>query len=127
MDYLPPGKELEKYITNTERPHPAKVMSIEYEFIDESDPDPRKIAGPHIYTDGSKINGKGRSIGGRTTLNQSFQILSLHPSCSAYQAEMYALYRAVAMVKANREKVVKILSASRSLQELLRNPRAGHP
>ncbi|GBP94884.1 hypothetical protein EVAR_85905_1 [Eumeta japonica] len=39
MDYLPP-KELEKDIANTERPHPAKAMSIEYELIDESDPDP---------------------------------------------------------------------------------------
>ncbi|GBP53735.1 hypothetical protein EVAR_84218_1 [Eumeta japonica] len=58
MDYLPPGKELEKDIANTERPHPAKAMSIEYELVDESDPDPLKIAGPQIYTDGSKINGR---------------------------------------------------------------------
>ncbi|GBP21001.1 hypothetical protein EVAR_11032_1 [Eumeta japonica] len=40
---------------------------------------------------------------------------------------MYALYRAVAMVKASREKVVNILSDSRSSLELLSNPRAGHP
>ncbi|GBP94879.1 hypothetical protein EVAR_85899_1 [Eumeta japonica] len=40
---------------------------------------------------------------------------------------MYALYRAVAMVKASREKVVNILSDSRSSLELLSNPRTGHP
>ncbi|GBP82542.1 Retrovirus-related Pol polyprotein from type-1 retrotransposable element R1 4 [Eumeta japonica] len=130
MDYLPPGKELETDIANTERPHPAKAMSIEYELIDESDPDPLgKIAGPQIYTDGSKINGRvGAAITWWTKDTESeYQNLSLHPSCSVYQAEMYALYRAVAMVKASREKVVNILSDSRSSLELLSNPRAGHP
>ncbi|GBP96807.1 hypothetical protein EVAR_85564_1 [Eumeta japonica] len=130
MDYLPPGKELEKDIANTERPHPAKAMSIEYELVDESDPDPLgKIAGPQIYTDGSKINGRvGAAITWWTNDTESeYQTLSLHPSCSVYQAEMYALYRAVAMVKASREKVVNILSDSRSSLELLSNPRTGHP
>ncbi|GBP46662.1 hypothetical protein EVAR_86914_1 [Eumeta japonica] len=105
-------------------------MSIEYELVDESDPDPLgKIAGPQIYTDGSKINGRvGAAITWWTNDTESeYQTLSLHPSCSVYQAEMYALYRAVAMVKASREKVVNILSDSRSSLELLSNPRAGHP
>ncbi|GBP96822.1 Retrovirus-related Pol polyprotein from type-1 retrotransposable element R1 4 [Eumeta japonica] len=105
-------------------------MSIEYELVDESDPDPLgKIAGPQIYTDGSKINGRvGAAITWWTNDTESeYQTLSLHPSCSVYQAEMYALYRAVAMVKASREKVVNILSDSRSSLELLSNPRTGHP
>ncbi|GBP78322.1 hypothetical protein EVAR_52377_1 [Eumeta japonica] len=100
-------------------------MSIEYELVDESDPDPLgKIAGPQIYTDGSKINGRvGAAITWWTNDTESeYQTLSLHPSCSVYQAEMYALYRAVAMVKASREKVVNILSDSRSSLELLSNP-----
>ncbi|GBP21013.1 hypothetical protein EVAR_11044_1 [Eumeta japonica] len=39
-------KELEKDIANTERPHPAKAMSIEYELVDESDPDPLENCRP---------------------------------------------------------------------------------
>ncbi|GBP79450.1 hypothetical protein EVAR_48913_1 [Eumeta japonica] len=94
MDYLPPGKELEKEIANTERPQPAKSMSSEYELVDESDPDPLgKIVGPQIYTDGSKINGRvGAAITWWTNDKESeYQTLSLHPSCSVYQAAMYAL------------------------------------
>ncbi|GBP31132.1 hypothetical protein EVAR_77429_1 [Eumeta japonica] len=105
-------------------------MSVEYELVDESDPDPReKIAGPQIYTDSSKINGRvGAAITWWANDTESeHQTLSLHPSCSVYQAEMYALYIKVAMVKASRDKVVNILSDSRSSLELLKNPRAGHP
>ncbi|GBP80058.1 hypothetical protein EVAR_53198_1 [Eumeta japonica] len=91
-------------------------------------PIPLKIAA-RKSTDGSKINGRvGAAITWWTNDTESeYQTLSLHPSCSVYQAEMYALYRAVAMVKASREKVVNILSDSRSSLELLSNPRAGHP
>ncbi|GBP96735.1 hypothetical protein EVAR_77670_1 [Eumeta japonica] len=111
-------KELEKDIANTERPHPAKAMSIEYELIDESDPDPlEKLPARKSTRTAAKLTegSEQRSPGGRTIQNRNTK-LSLHPSCSVYQAEMYALYRAVAMVKASREKVVNIL---RKVQETL--------
>ncbi|GBP96896.1 Putative 115 kDa protein in type-1 retrotransposable element R1DM [Eumeta japonica] len=91
-------KELEKDIANTERPHPAKAMSIEYELVDESDPDPLEKLPARKST--------------RT---------------AAKLTEGSEQRSPVAMVKASREKVVNILSDSRSSLELLSNPRAGHP
>ncbi|GBP94853.1 hypothetical protein EVAR_85873_1 [Eumeta japonica] len=58
IDGLSSTEKLEKDIANTERPHPAKAMSIEYELIDESDPDPWKNCRPANLHDGSKINGR---------------------------------------------------------------------
>ncbi|GBP97290.1 hypothetical protein EVAR_90468_1 [Eumeta japonica] len=96
-------------------------MSIEYELVDESDPDPLGKLPARKSTHGRQQIGRvGAAITWWTNDTESeYQTLSLHPSCSVYQAEMYALYRAVAMVKASREKVVNILSDSRSSLELL--------
>ncbi|GBO98587.1 hypothetical protein EVAR_91738_1 [Eumeta japonica] len=95
-------------------------MSIEYELIDESDPDPLGNCQPKSTRTAAKLR-VGAYRPGRTIQESPNSVYI--PSCSVYQAEMYALYRAVAMVEASREKVVNILSDSRSSLELLSNPR----
>lgn len=132
-DYLPAGRELEKRVNYLDFPHPSKLVSTEYELIEDMNDqilEDHHVAGPCIYTDGSKIDG---NVGAACTwwnegMESSHALYSLHPSCTVFQSEMYALHRAVEMVKTNRnENVVTILSDSRSSLDLLRNPKSTHP
>ncbi|GBP92219.1 hypothetical protein EVAR_84176_1 [Eumeta japonica] len=91
-------------------------MSIEFELIDESDPNPLgKIFGSQIYTDGSKINGRvGAAITWWTNNTESeHQTLSLHPSCSIYQRKRTPCIEQLQWLKPV-ERVVNILRKYRN-------------
>lgn len=132
QDYLPPDKELEQNIGYLEHPHPSSLIPTEYELLENMDPetlDAHQITGPQIYTDGSKIEGKvGAALTwwekGRESRHSTF---SLDPSCTVFQSELYALHRAVQLVKTSKEPIVNILSDSRSSLDLLKNPKQSHP
>ncbi|XP_050553864.1 uncharacterized protein LOC126911310 [Spodoptera frugiperda] len=130
-DYLPPGKELERDVPYLDQPHPSKLISINYELLENDDSGSSligEIAGPHIYTDGSKIDGGVGSAltwweGGRES---AFSKFSLDSSCTVFQSELYALNRATKMAEDNRESRVNIMSDSRSSLDVLKNPRVTH-
>ncbi|GBP04213.1 hypothetical protein EVAR_84297_1 [Eumeta japonica] len=88
----------------------------------------RKIAGPQIYTDGSKINGRvGAAITWWTNDTESNTKLSVYILHAQYiKRKCTPCIEQSQWLKASREKVVNILSDSRSSLELLSN-RAGHP
>lgn len=131
-DYLPPGRELEQRVRYLDLPHPSKLTTTEFELLDDADSetsDRHKRSGPQIYTDGSKIEGK---VGAAATWwegdgEKESSTFSLAPSCTVFQAEMYALYRAVLMAKASRDETISILSDSRSSLDLLAAPKVTHP
>ncbi|GBP46680.1 hypothetical protein EVAR_86932_1 [Eumeta japonica] len=89
----------------------------------------RRIAGPHLYTDDSKIEGKmGAALtwwekDSKEVTNITF---SLDPSCTVFQSELYTLHRAILLVKSRTERKVSMLSDSKSSLELLMNSKAEH-
>ncbi|GBP37730.1 hypothetical protein EVAR_23780_1 [Eumeta japonica] len=75
----------------------------------------QKIAGPHVYTDGRKIEGKVGAVltwlEGKEVTNVTF---SLDPSCTVSQSELFALHRAILLVKSRTELKASMLSDSKS-------------
>ncbi|XP_049869337.1 uncharacterized protein LOC126369089 [Pectinophora gossypiella] len=110
--------------------HPASEEDIEFQCLENTDPQTLEeyhITGSMIFTDGSKIGGKvgaalSRWLGGREVEHKKFK---LEPYCSVFQAELFALWRAVEMASAHE--VTNILSDSRSSLELLKNRKELHP
>ncbi|XP_049875608.1 uncharacterized protein LOC126380835 [Pectinophora gossypiella] len=110
--------------------HPASEEDIEFQCLENTDPQTLEeyhIDGNMIFTDGSKIEGKvgaalSRWLDGGEVEYKKFK---LEPYCSVFQAELFALWRAVEMASAH--KVTNILSDSRSSLELLKNQKEFHP
>lgn len=131
-DYIPPGRRLEQKLSAASQPHPSQLITTEYELLENMSPETlesHKITGPQIYTDGSKIEGK---VGAALTWweegqEHNYSTFSLHSACTVFQSELYALHRAVDLVKDSNKKLVNILSDSRSSLELLGNPKTTHP
>lgn len=57
----------------------------------------------------------------------SYSMFNLDPSCTVFQSEMFALHKALEMVKKNEWPTVNIMSDSRSSLDLLNNPKVTHP
>lgn len=131
-DYVPPGRRLEQRLSAAGQPHPSHLITTEYELLEDMKPETlvnHNIAGPQIYTDGSKIENKvGAALtwweGGQ---EHSCATFSLDPTCTVFQSELYALHKAVDLAKNSSKELVNILSDSRSSLELLGNPRTTHP
>lgn len=131
-DLIPPGRDVERKVEPTLSPHPAQLITTEYERLEDLDPETlesHKITGPQIYTDGSKIEGKvGAALTwwdeGRETRYSTFR---LEPHNTVFQSELYALFRAVKMARESKANSVSILSDSRSSLDLLSCPAVSHP
>ena len=121
-------REMEGRVPFEEQPHPAELISIGYGTVE--DPESlQQLTGPQIYTDGSKIEGK---VGAALTLwsdneEKRSSKFRLESFCTVFQSEMYALRRAMEVASKAKEKVVSILSDSKSSLELLRTATTAHP
>lgn len=132
VDFLPPGRTLEKKVKVLDLPHPSHQITTGYELLEGMEESTQKahlIAGPQVYTDGSKKEGRvGAALtwweDGKETHSQIF---SLDPSCTVFQSELYALHRALKRVQESEAPTVNILSDSRSALELLNGPKLVHP
>ncbi|GBP00024.1 hypothetical protein EVAR_74356_1 [Eumeta japonica] len=113
-------------------PHPAHLPEIGYESIEKLDSqtvDRLAVVGPHIYTDGSRFEGK---VGVALTEWQNgeetwYSTLRLDSFCAVFQAEMVALQRAIRKVKNGRDGLVNVFSDSRSSLDVLTGPKTYHP
>lgn len=131
-DYIPTGRRLEQRLSAINQPHPSQLITTEYVLLENMNPETlesHKIAGPQVYTDGSKMEGK---VGAALTWweegrESSYSTFSLDPTCTVFQSELYALHRAVDLAKNSSKELVNILSDSRSSLELLGNPKTIHP
>ncbi|XP_026747007.1 uncharacterized protein LOC113508250 [Trichoplusia ni] len=109
-EFLPPGREVERKAEYLQHPHPSKLVLTEYQQLEDFNSETvetHQVVGPHIYTDGSKIEGKvGAALtwwdGGKEVKQRTFR---LEPHNTVFQSELYD---------------------SRSSLDLLRCPRATH-
>ncbi|XP_046965842.1 uncharacterized protein LOC124534176 [Vanessa cardui] len=132
VDLLPPGRELERRVGPLQNPHPSLLETTEYvrlESLDSQALEKHHIVGPLIFTDGSKIDGK---VGAALTwwdqeTESRYSTFRLEPHNTVFQSEMYALLRAIKMVKKSKYRSTNILSDSRSSLGLLRCPSVTHP
>ncbi|GBP83163.1 hypothetical protein EVAR_59576_1 [Eumeta japonica] len=125
-------RELERPVDFREMPHPAHTPELGFESVEDLDPstvDRLAIVGPHIYTDGSKTEGK---VGAALTewrdemesRNSTFRLESF---CTVFQAEMFALHRAIKRVKEGKDRLVNIFSDSKSSLQMLTAPKTYNP
>ncbi|GBP14733.1 hypothetical protein EVAR_9635_1 [Eumeta japonica] len=84
------------------------------------------VVGPHIYSDGSRIEGKlGATLTEwRDREGTWYSTLRLDSFCTVFQAEMVALERAIQRVKNGKDTLVNVFSESRSALEVLTGPLA---
>lgn len=126
------GREVEGKICFLEAPHPAKTIKLEFDCLQDMQPQTlldHNITGTHIFTDGSKIEGKvGAALsywrGESETQSGKYKLESY---CTVFQAEMLALLKATGIALANRDKEINIFSDSRSSLEMLRDSDSFHP
>ncbi|GBP92213.1 Putative 115 kDa protein in type-1 retrotransposable element R1DM [Eumeta japonica] len=112
-------RELEKPVDFREMPHPAHTPELGFESVEDLDPstvDRLAIVGPHIYTDGSKTEGKvGAALTEwRDEMESGNSTFRLESFCTVFQAEMFALHRAIKRVKEGKDRLVNIFSDSKS-------------
>ncbi|GBP68550.1 hypothetical protein EVAR_53968_1 [Eumeta japonica] len=100
--------------------------------VEELDPktmDRLAIVGPHIYTDGSRI---GSKVGAALTewrdgMESGKYAYRLEPFCTVFQAEIFALHRAIKRVKKGKDRLVNIFSDSKSSLQMLTDPITYNP
>ncbi|GBP31136.1 Putative 115 kDa protein in type-1 retrotransposable element R1DM [Eumeta japonica] len=125
-------RELETPVYFSDLSHPAHVPEIGYESVEDLDSqtmDRLAVVAPQIFTDGNRIESKiGAALtewrGGEETW---YSTLRLDRFCTVFQAEMFALQRAIRRVKNGKDGLVNIFSDSKSSLEVLTGPRTYHP
>ncbi|GBP54617.1 hypothetical protein EVAR_35879_1 [Eumeta japonica] len=87
------------------------------------------VIGPHIYTDGSRIESKAGATFTEWRYGEEtwFSTLRLDPFCTVFQAEMIALRRTIQTVKKGKDGLVNVFSDPRSVLEVLTGPVIYHP
>ncbi|GBP65878.1 hypothetical protein EVAR_85146_1 [Eumeta japonica] len=105
-------RELERSVDFRELPHPAHTPEFGFESVVDLDPGSTMarlaIVGPHICTNGSKIEGKIGStlIEWRDGMEFGNSAYRLESFCTAFQAEMFrALHRAIRRVKKGKDRL----------------------
>ncbi|GBP36366.1 Putative 115 kDa protein in type-1 retrotransposable element R1DM [Eumeta japonica] len=121
-------RELERPLDFRELPHPAHTPEFGFESVEDLDPstvDRLAIVGPDIYTDGSKIEGKvdAALTEWRDGIESGNSAYRLEFFCTVFQAEMFALHRAIRRIKRAKGRLVKIFSDSKSSLQMLTGPK----
>ncbi|GBP91332.1 hypothetical protein EVAR_57749_1 [Eumeta japonica] len=109
----------------------SRAPELGFESVEDLDPstvDRLAIVGPHIYTDGSKTEGKvGAALTEWRDEMESEPTFRLESFCTVFQAEMFALHRAIKRVKKGKDRLVNIFSDSKSSLQMLTAPKTYNP
>ncbi|KAJ2940785.1 hypothetical protein O0L34_g14902 [Tuta absoluta] len=122
--------EIEKPVPFCDSPHPAELTEIKIGTVTDREQMAQHETGRlHIYTDGSKIEGRvGAALSlwddGVETLTKKYK---LEPFCTVFQAELLALLGATEKALKNKKKECSIFCDSRSALELVANGISLHP
>ncbi|GBP65854.1 hypothetical protein EVAR_85122_1 [Eumeta japonica] len=100
-------RELERPVDFCNLLHPAHTPEFGLEIVEDLDPltmDRLAFVGPHIYTDGNKVEGKvgAALIEWRDGMESGNYAYRLESFCTVFQAEMFALNRAIRRDKKGR-------------------------
>ncbi|KAJ2937354.1 hypothetical protein O0L34_g19238 [Tuta absoluta] len=125
-------REIEGKVSYTMAPHPAVETGVDFVCLEDMQPQTLKhnnISGSHIFTDGSKIQGKvGAALSyWREGTERVYKKFKLESYCTVFQAEMYALLQATELVLKGKDVQINIFSDSRSALELLNSHDSYHP
>ncbi|GBP29317.1 hypothetical protein EVAR_22688_1 [Eumeta japonica] len=124
-------RELERPVYFGDLPNPAYVPEIGFESVKELGSHTLNrlaVVGPHIYTDGSRIESK---VGAALTEWRDgeeawYSTLRLDSFCTVFQAEMVALQKAIRIMKKGKDGLANVFSDSRSALEALTGPKTYH-
>ncbi|GBP65867.1 Putative 115 kDa protein in type-1 retrotransposable element R1DM [Eumeta japonica] len=125
-------RELERPVDFCDLLHPAHTPEFGLEIVEDLDPltmDRLAFVGPHIYTDGNKIEGKvGAALTEwRDEMESGNSAFRLESFCTVFQAEMFALHRSIKRVKEGKDRLVNIFSDSKSSLQMLTAPKTYNP
>ncbi|XP_037966921.2 uncharacterized protein LOC119692015 [Plutella xylostella] len=124
------GRKVEERASPLQRPHPSEEIQLDFECLEsEAEVQERMTDGAaHIFTDGSKIEGKvGSALSWWNSGNEiTCRKFKLEDHCTVFQAELYAVYRATELAKTRKETTLHVYSDSRSTLELLRGSDSSH-
>ncbi|CAH2218229.1 jg18388 [Pararge aegeria aegeria] len=114
---LPDDRELERRVSFMTAEHPARDIEIGFSCLEDLEPatvEKYQLKGQLIFTDGSKIEGKvGAAISVWREGEERRAIkFKLERYCTVYQAELFALWKAVELVREGKERQTCIFSDS---------------
>ncbi|GBP54248.1 hypothetical protein EVAR_36463_1 [Eumeta japonica] len=101
-------QDLERPLDFHVLPHPSHTPEFGFESVENLDPsimNQLAIVGPHIYTDGSRIEDKisAALTEWRDGMESGNSAYSLESFCTVFHAEIFALHRAIRRVKKGKD------------------------
>lgn len=124
-------RPLEARVSFLQARHPALWRELPIGMVEGEEELEAKVGaeGLCIYTDGSKIDGK---VGAAVTVWRDgvevlYRTLKLESFCTVYQAELLAILEATGLAEGRTDKIVTILSDSRSSLEAIVNNKSVNP
>ncbi|CAK1589381.1 unnamed protein product [Parnassius mnemosyne] len=124
------GREVERMASAFEGPHPAERLELGIIcLVNEEQVNKHSEINVHIFTDGSKIEGKvGAALSEwkNKTENKALK-LALPTYCTVYQAELLAICRATGQILKHRASSFGIYSDSMAALQTIINPNCLHP
>ncbi|CAK1592792.1 unnamed protein product [Parnassius mnemosyne] len=124
------GREVERMASAVEGPHPAERLELEIiSLVNEEQLNKHSEINVHIFTDGSKIEGKvGAALSEwkNKTENKALK-LALPTYCTVYQAELLAICRATGQILKHRASSFGIYSDSMAALQTIINSNCLHP
>ncbi|CAK1591431.1 unnamed protein product [Parnassius mnemosyne] len=123
-------REVERMASALETPHPAECLELNIvSLANQDDVKNAVVCDMHIYTDGSKIDGKvGAAVSVWTGGVEAKTLkLALPEYCTVYQAELLAISRATRVIRAHNALTFGIYSDSMAALLTIKNPRCLHP
>lgn len=123
-------REVERVEPAIQAPHPAEYISPEFCcLVNQDEVEQYKELDVHIFTDGSKIEGKvgaALSLWSGDSEKKAFK-LALPNYCTVYQAELLAIYKATTVILGHNASTFGIYSDSMAALQTIQNLKCFHP
>lgn len=127
---LPDDIKMERRVKPQELLHPSERVKVQHHFADSQDQADSHASPTNIFTDGSKL--ESGNVGCAFVIHhpsgrQESRKLRLHEACTVFQAELFALDKAMTWTSKHAKSDVTIYSDSLSSLAALKNRSNPHP